>query len=135
MAVKSLEANNSKSGKVLIFENNGTSWNFDANFTSDDNVSEDRFGFDSSIFENRLLVGVPKADANGANSGAAYIFERNQSIWSQSKKISPDDLSSDDEFGYAVALSGDLAFVSARQRDIDGNTTNAGVVYVFSYDG
>ena len=135
MAVTSLEANNSKSGKVLIFENNGTSWNFDANFTSDDNVSEDRFGFDSSIFENRLLVGVPKADANGANSGAAYIFERNQSIWSQSKKISPDDLSSDDEFGYAVALSGDLAFVSARQRDIDGNTTNAGVVYVFSYDG
>ena len=135
LAVASLEANNSKSGKVLIFENNGTSWNFDANFTSDDNASEDRFGFDLALNNNRLLVGVPKSDANGANSGAAYIFEKNATLWEQKIKLSPSDLSSDDEFGYSVALSNNIAFVGARQRDVDENTTNAGVVYVFLFDG
>ena len=101
----------------------------------DDNVTEDRFGFDLALNTNRLLVGVPKSDANGANSGAAYIFEKNATLWEQKIKLSPSDLSSDDEFGYSVALSNNIAFVGARQRDVDENTTNAGVVYVFLFDG
>ena len=101
---------------------------------SDDNASEDRFGFDLALNNNRLLVGVPKSDANGANSGAAYIFEKNATLGTKIK-LSPSDLSSDDEFGYSVALSNNLAFVGARQRDVDENTTNAGVVYVFLFDG
>ena len=135
LAVTSLEANNSKSGKVSVFENNGSSWNFTSTFTSDDNTSEDRFGYDLALDDNTLLVGAPKADANGENSGAVYIFEKNETNWTQTKKIAPTDLSSGDEFGYSVALKGNLAFVGARQRDVDENITNAGVVYIFANDG
>ncbi|MBT7650799.1 MAG: tandem-95 repeat protein [Opitutae bacterium] len=135
LAVTSLEANNSKSGKVSVFENNGSSWNFASTFTSDDNTSEDRFGYDLVLDDTTLLVGAPKADANGENSGAVYIFEKNETNWTQVAKIVPSDLSSGDEFGYSVALKGNLAFVGARQRDVDENITNAGVVYIFENDG
>ena len=135
LAVTSLEANNSKSGKVSVFENNGSSWNFASTFTSDDNTSEDRFGYDLALDDTTLLVGAPKADANGENSGAVYIFEKNETNWTQVAKIVPSDLSSGDEFGYSVALKANLAFVGARQRDVDENITNAGVVYIFENDG
>ena len=135
VAISSLEANTSNSGKVSLFDKNGGAWNFHSSFSSDDNQSEDRFGFDIDLRGGRLLVGAPKADANGTDSGAAYIFERNSSVWVQTAKLSPSGLSAEDEFGYSVALQNDLAFVGARKRDGDGNATDAGIIYVFQFDG
>ena len=133
LAVSSLQAINNKSGKISIFENNGTNWGLVDLLHADDNQSNDEFGYAVDLNATRLLAGAPKADANGTNSGAAYIFEKNASGWYQSTKLSPTGLSAGDEFGYSVALKNDLAFVGARKKD--GNATNAGAVYVFRMNG
>jgi hypothetical protein len=135
MAVSSLQSINNLGGKVSFFENNGTNWNFSSILSADDNQSNDEFGYSIHLTGSRLLVGAPKADANGTNSGAAYIFEKNASGWFQSVKLVPTGLSAGDEFGYSVTLSDNMAFVGARQKDGDVNNTNAGAVYVFHFDG
>lgn len=135
LAVSSLQSINNQSGKVSIFENNGTNWNFNSFLSADDNQSNDEFGYAINLVGSRLLVGAPKADANGTNSGAAYIFEKNASGWFQTEKLVPTGLSAGDEFGYSVTLSENMAFVGARQKDGDVNNTNAGAVYVFHFNG
>ena len=88
---------------------------------ADDNQSNDEFGYSLNLSGSRLLVGAPKADANGTDSGAAYIFEQNGSGWNQTAKLSPSGLSAGDEFGYSVSLANNLAFVGARQKDGNRN--------------
>ncbi|MDG0965145.1 MAG: tandem-95 repeat protein [Opitutales bacterium] len=135
LAVSSRQANNSGSGKVSIFEHNGTEWGLSSSLFADDNQSDDEFGYSIQLLDTRLLVGAPFADADANNSGAAYIFEQNSSGWFQTAKLSPSALSAGDEFGYSVALEGNLAFVGARQKDGAGLRRDAGAVYVFKLDG
>jgi hypothetical protein len=135
LAVSSRQANNSGSGKVSIFEHNGTEWLLDDSLFADDNQSDDEFGYSIQLLDTRLLVGAPFADADANNSGAAYIFEQNASGWFQTAKLSPSGLSAGDEFGYSVALEGDLAFVGARQKDGASLRRDAGAVYVFKPNG
>jgi len=137
LAVSSLQANDIGGGKISIFENNGTNWESVDLLNADDNQSNDEFGYAIELTGTRLLVGAPKADANGTDSGAAYIFEKNATGWHQTFKLAPTGLSAGDEFGYSVALTNNLAFVGARQKDgiREGNFTNAGAVYVFRLNG
>ena len=133
LAVSSRQSINNGGGKISIFENNGTNWGNVTVLRADDNQSNDEFGYSLNLSGSRLLVGAPKADANGTDSGAAYIFEQNGSGWNQTAKLSPSGLSAGDEFGYSVSLANNLAFVGARQKD--GNRTNAGAVYIFHLNG
>ena len=68
------------------------------------------------------------SDGHGASSGAAYIFDRSTG-WSQVAKLTASDQERGDEFGYSVAISGDLAIVGARL-DWD-NGSASGASYVF----
>ncbi len=133
LAASSRQTNNNGSGKVSILENNGSEWVLISSLFADDNQSDDEFGYSIQLSGSRLITGAPKADANGTDSGAAYIFERNESGWFQTAKLFPSGLSANDEFGYSVAIEDDLAYVGARQKD--GNATNAGAVYIFKLVG
>ena len=133
LVVSSLQVNNNGSGQVLVFDFNGSHWVYNSILRADDNQSNDEFGYSIDLSNLKMIVGAPKADANGTDSGAAYIFEKNASGWFQTHKFSPSGLSTGDEFGYSVAINENLAFVGARQRD--SNTTNEGVVYVFQENG
>ena len=60
------------------------------------------------------------AQANGdgtseseANTGAAYVFERSGGSWPQTAKLVADDAARYANFGYSVAVSGDLIVVGA----------------------
>ncbi|MDC0156580.1 Ig-like domain-containing protein [Verrucomicrobia bacterium] len=130
MVVASLQRQNGGSGQVSHYSKNpDNTWSFVSSFSSDDNQSGDEFGHDLDLSGNYLIVGAPMADADGNNSGSAYIFELNGSSWSQVSKLQPTGLSIDDKFGYSVALSGNLAFVGAVNGD--SNVSNTGCVYVF----
>ena len=72
-----------------------------------------------------------------ANSGAAYIFERNGlGIWKQENKLVASDRAAKDRFGHSVAISSDgYAVVSAFREDEDENGNDslfdAGSAYIF----
>ncbi|MBI1381682.1 MAG: hypothetical protein GC161_11420 [Planctomycetaceae bacterium] len=92
-----------------------------------DNLS-DWFGHSVALQGDRIAVG-----ANKGGTGRAYVFDRQESgTWVQSALLLPPDLSSADEYGYAVALDGDRVAVSAPGHDIPWG--NHGGIYIFERD-
>src|SRR5881628_421581 len=122
---------------------------------------EDHFGHAIALSGdgNTLAVGTPmeSSAATGINgkgesdpgdsSGAVYVYTRSGTRWVQQAYIKASNAGSDDQFGFAVTLSGDgnTLAVSAPYEDsaatgINGNQAdnsmpNSGAVYVFSRTG
>jgi hypothetical protein len=77
---------------------------------------------------NIAVLGSASAyNQNGVSAGAAYVFDvtTGQELF----KLTSSDGASGDQFGYKVALNGDLAIVGARTHGGTGNRT--GAAYVF----
>ena len=97
----------------------------------DDGADGDRFGAEVSLDGDRLLLGAPKRDDDGADSGSAYLYDvsdpRNPELLST---LAPSDPEAGDHFGVGVALDGNRAVVGARHGNrADGVET--GATYLF----
>ena len=124
------DANGSNAGAAYVFEKNSSNnWVQSTKIVGSDTSSSDGFGFSVSVDSNRVLVGAFLADTAGkANTGAAYIFEKNQSnVWVQTAKLSPSQLASNDQFGISVSLSGNRALVGAHA----GSGPGTGAAYLY----
>ncbi len=126
-------------GAAYIFVRSGTTWSQQAKLTAADGQAEDWFGYNVALSGdgNTALVGAVFADVGGnADQGAAYVFVRSGTIWSQQAKLTVADGRAKDYFGRAVALSedGNTALVGAYGADIGGNA-NQGTAYVFVRSG
>ena len=90
----------------------------------------DHFGYAIDGKGDTVLIGAHFSNSLGENSGAAYIFRRNQqdNTWFEEAKIYPDDGIAGDKFGVKVALgrSGNLAIISADQVGF-----GKGAVYIY----
>lgn len=73
-----------------------------------DGMPSDRFGISVAVSGDTALVGAPVDDAE---RGAAYVFTRVQGRWVEQAKLVAPDGRSLRKFGYAVALSGDIAVI------------------------
>jgi hypothetical protein len=81
-----------------------------------------------------VIVGARNHDLPGAqNAGAAYVFVRQGTDWTQQAKLTASDGQAGDQFGVSVAVDGDLAVVGA-WRD-DPQLTDSGSAYVFERVG
>ncbi len=114
-------------GAAYIFHHSDTIWKEVARLIALDAANEDFFGQAVSISGNVAIVGALGKDDKGNNSGAAYIFEKPASGWTtmnETVKLSASDGAANEQFGYSVSISGDLAVVGA-----PGDS--CGSVYVF----
>ncbi len=91
------------------------------------------FGHSVALSGDTALIGTPQDDDNGTDSGSAYIFTRSGNTWSLETKLTASDATTEDQFGYSVALDGDTALVGAYGDD-DGSI-NSGAVYIFTRSG
>jgi hypothetical protein len=99
-----------------------------------DGATGDRFGaWYVSLNGNTALIGAYLDDDNGADSGSAYIFRYNGSDWVQEQKLLATDGAANDEFGRALSVNGDTAFVGSWLDDDNG--ADSGSVYVFRWNG
>ena len=83
-----------------------------------------------------LVIGAPFDDDGATSAGAAYVFQYDQStsMWIETAKLTAgSDAVQGDEFGFSVAIGGNTIAVGAPGKD--GNFTDSGLVYVFTYDG
>jgi hypothetical protein len=78
------------------------------------------------------------------NSGAAYIFQRSGSAWSQQAYVKAFNTDASDYFGWSVGISSDTVVVGAPGEDSgatginggsDETTSSAGAAYVFVRSG
>ncbi len=95
-----------------------------------DGAIGDQFGSTVAISGTTAVVGSRYDDDNGSESGSAYIFSYNGTNWVQTAKLLADDGTADDNFGWSVAISGDLAIIGAR-----GDNFGSGSAYIFRNDG
>ncbi len=118
-------------GAAYVFTGSGSSWSQQAKLTASDADAHHYFGDSVSLDGDTALIGADfEYTGDLAGAGAAYVFTRSNSSWSQQAKLTADDRSSGDRFGRSVSLDGDVAFSGAYLED-PGNAVNAGSVYVF----
>ncbi len=82
-----------------------------AKLIASDGSAGDKFGISVAISGTTAIVGAPFDDDNGSNSGSVYLFDTLTGV--QLLKVLPSDGAFDDEFGWAVAISGSTAIVGA----------------------
>lgn len=97
-------------GNGYVFAREGTEWTQEASLSTN---AQDLFGTAVALDGERILIGAPYAEPNGAQSGAVYAFELVDGTWQRQATISPADSreATDGRFGQSVALDGDRAVV------------------------
>ncbi|WP_165440692.1 Ig-like domain-containing protein [Rubripirellula amarantea] len=98
--------------------------------------SGDRFGFSVDIDGDYAVVGAYLDDPNGlANAGSAFVYQRTgDASWTQVAQLNGDLDSTDaqSQFGWSVAIDGDVVVVAAQaDRDIG---FRSGAAYIFGRD-
>jgi len=121
------------SGSAYIFKRNGTAWIEQAKITASDGAERDFFGESVAISGDYAVVGAYGDDDTGSQSGSAYIFKRDGTVWAEQAKITASDDAAHDCFGGSVAISGDYAIVGATGNDDAG--WHSGSAYIFKRDG
>ncbi len=94
-----------------------------------DGVGGDKFGYAVAVDGDTAVIGAYQDNGEGADSGAAYVFTRNEGVWTQAAKLTAFDGEAYDNFGISVAVDGDTVVVGAPGNDGDG--ADSGSVYVF----
>lgn len=96
-------------------------------------VEGDYFGHSVSISGDTAVVGAYVDDDSAATVGAAYVYRRSGSDWTEVARLTPGSPTLEDYFGENVAVSGNTAIVGARMDDVAGH--ESGSAYVFQDDG
>jgi MYXO-CTERM domain-containing protein len=111
-------------GAAYVFARNDADWTEEQKLVASNGASGHRFGTATSLRSDRALIG---ASASEAAHGAAYVFLRRGSIWSEEHEFIASDGIESDSFGWAVSLADDRALVGAQAVD-----NLRGAAYVFS---
>src|SRR4051812_22248706 len=117
-------------GSAHVFVWNGSAWTTEATLVPSDPEEEDQFGLSVAIQGNTILVGAPYATSVAHGNGAAYVFDRSGTTWTQTAKLAaPAGVANDTYSALAIALDGDTAVV--------GNyaNTDSGRLLVFTRSG
>lgn len=144
-------------GAAYVYSRSGDAWAQQAYVKASNAEAGDRFGSAVALSGDGLTLAVGasleagnatgidgnQADNSASNAGAAYVYTRNGAVWSQRAYVKAVNTGAQDQFGYAVALSGDGAslVVGAWSEDSsavgihgnqhDNSAGNAGAVYLY----
>lgn len=120
-------------GRANVFVRTGDRWTEQARLNGADAVVwKEQFGAAVDIDGDTVVVGAPLHRHAGVDSGAAYVFVRSGSGWTQQQELIADDAAATDYFGDSVAISGDTIVVGAIGDDGAGSLTGAAYVFVRS---
>ena len=153
------------SGAVYVFVRSAGTWSQQAYVRASNADSGDKFGWSVAVSDdgNTLAIGAIGEESRATcgfggctddnqftnffeNSGAVYLFTRNDNTWSQQAYVKASNTGAGDEFGYSVSLAadGDTLAVGAPFEDGDSTGINqpqnnegpdSGAVYIYVRSG
>ena len=135
------------SGSVLVYKRNEKNeWSYSSIISPDDGNEEDTFGSSLSCDGNNLVVGaVHRHDrkvmqsthednenpGNRSHDGSAYMFSLTEwTGWSQIAHFNPVNSNFQQQFGYSVAISKDVAAVGSDKHNFGIDVGGSVHVYV-----
>ncbi|MEZ4366832.1 MAG: hypothetical protein R2939_11155 [Kofleriaceae bacterium] len=109
------------SGAAYVFTRAGTVWTQEAYLKASNTEASDQLGVAAAMSAagDRVVLGATgeDSDATGvdgdqasnaaADSGAAYVFVRSGTSWSQEAYVKPSNTEAGDYFGFSIAMSAD----------------------------
>ncbi len=134
-------SNSGSTGAVYVLVRDAVSgdWAEQQKLTASDGASNDFFGRAVAMDGDTIVVGAEGASVSGSNTGAAYVFVRSGTVWTEQAKLIASDGSDDDKFGHAVAIDGDTVVIGAEYAQELGDgvheTNPPGAAYVFVRSG
>ena len=120
-------------GKVYIYDWNGSIYVEVGQLTASDAQVNDRFGRSVSVHEDRLIVGSLLEDTAATDAGKVYIYDWNGRVYVEIGQLTASDAAYQDGFGISASVYGDRLVVGAFFEDTSG--TNAGKVYIYDWSG
>jgi hypothetical protein len=117
-------------GAVYAYtENQGGNWTLSAKLQPNDATYGDHFGYRVAVLGETLVGTAPNANSINSNwDGAAYIFRRTGSHWSQIAKLASQDPLGSGTFGVSVAIGDGRVLVGAQ--GLPGTESHGGA-YIF----
>ena len=117
-------------GSAYIFSRKGAVWTEQQKLTASDGSRNAAFGLSVGISGDTAIVGEYQDDMLGTDAGAAYIFSRSGTAWTERQKLTASDGAAFDYFGNAVAIAGDTAIVGS-EFDATSGGLSTGSAYVY----
>lgn len=127
------------SGAVYLFMRDEATWSQQAYIKASNADHEDRFGHSVDLSDDgqTLAIGAIQEDSGATglygdsdndsnNTGAVYVFERNGTKWPQQAYVKAPNTDEDDQFGFALALSGDGDTLAVGTDGEDGSEAESG---------
>jgi len=147
--LESLNQDANQAGAAYVYVRSGSTWTLQAYLKASNASTEDKFGEQLAIDGDTIVVttqwedgsrtstvDAPNEDA--AEAGAAYVFVRNGSTWTQQAYLKAANADASDYFGTAVDVDGDTLIVGAYGEAGNGSSpddnslTSSGAAYVFT---
>jgi hypothetical protein len=95
-------------GAAYLFARSDGVWSQQQKLVASDADEEGEFGLSVAISGNTVVVGSRNDGAAGVNQGSVYVFARSGGVWSQQQKLVASDAAEGAQFGFQVAMSGDI---------------------------
>jgi FG-GAP repeat/IPT/TIG domain len=147
-------------GAAYVFKRIAGVWTQQAYLKAGNSGPSDQFGYSVAVDQDTVVVAAvgeasnatgvnaptsggsgTQADNSATGAGAAYVFTRSGTTWTQQAYLKAVNSEASDTFGTAVAISGDTVVVGAIGEDsnatgVDGDAANnsaawSGAAYVF----
>lgn len=140
-------------GMAVVFRRSGDVWQQEAILNAVGGEATDGFASSVAIDGDRIVVGASLEDSatrtvdgdpannDALSAGAAYVFERGATGWTQVAYLKPSNGDIQDQFGFAVAIRGDEVIVGApyegsrsvsgAEEPLDNSQPGVGAAYVF----
>lgn len=145
-----------QAGAAYVFVRTAHVWSQQAYLKASNTDSSDEFG-NVAISGDTVVIGAPgersnttgvggnQTDNSAENAGAAYVFTRSGTVWSQQAYLKSSNSESGDRFGTSVSISDNTIVIGAPNEDssatgVNGNQANnsvsgSGAAYVFTQTG
>eukprot|EP00002_Diphylleia_rotans_P021122 TRINITY_DN4111_c0_g1_i2.p1 TRINITY_DN4111_c0_g1~~TRINITY_DN4111_c0_g1_i2.p1 ORF type:complete len:872 (-),score=148.12 TRINITY_DN4111_c0_g1_i2:141-2756(-) len=125
----------SNAGAAYIFSRSSAGWNQQAILTASNKAADDRFGHCVAITNQYAIATSVHADfVTATDAGAAYIFIRTNSTWTEHAILTALNKEPDSYFGVSLAMTNNFAIVGAHGTNY-GAADYVGSAFIFSRSG
>jgi hypothetical protein len=121
---------NVNQGAAYVYSLVDGTWLLEQKLVASDGANPDQLAWSVAVRGDVALIGARQKIIDGHEAhGAAYVFRRDGTTWSEEQRLTPSDGQDLGFFGWAVALEGHVVLVGARH-DFPGANAQ-GVVYEY----